>query len=284
VEGIVSFQKFLQERRYISNVTDRTIEWHEQSLKWLGIENPTAEDLKVCVIRMRQAGLKASSVNNRLRSIQAYLHWSSCAESKCNAGCTHLRVPHLQEERRTLPTFSADDIKKFCKWKPRTIYEHRLQVVVLTMADTGIRVSEALGLKWSDVNYNDLLLTVHGKGRLDRTIPFSVELRRFFVRYEQRLQFKSDLVFATRDGQPVERRTVNRGLHRLCRDLDIEEPARIVHALRHSFAIGSLRAGASTMHVMRMLGHSNVSQTQKYCNLVVADLQAVHRKVSLLAA
>jgi integrase/recombinase XerD len=114
-------------------------------------------------------------------------------------------------------------------------------------------------------------------------IPFSVELRWFFVRYEQRLQSKSDLIFATRDGQPVARRTVNRDLHRLCRNLNIEEPSRIVHALRHSFAIGSLRAGASTLHVMRMLGHTSVAVTQKYCNLQTEDLSAVHQRVSLLA-
>ena len=268
----MSFQKFLQERQYIQNVTPRTIEWHQQSLKWLGVEQVTADDIKDCVIRMRKAGLRASSVNNRLRSIQAYLRWSG----------QDVPVPRLKEERRTLGSFSKDDIARFCRWKPGTIYQYRLQTLILTMADTGIRVSEALGLKWNDINLDDLLLVVHGKGRRDRTIPFSIELRRFLVRHQGRSKW--GFVFATRDGRPVSRRTVNRDLHRLCERLGVEQPDRIVHALRHSFALASLRSGASTMHVMRMLGHSSVVETQKYCGLVTDDLSTVHRKVGLLAS
>jgi integrase/recombinase XerD len=80
-------EQFCKERLYLSNVSPRTIEWHKQSLKWLGIEEPTEDDLKAVVLRMREAGLKASSVNCRLRSINAYLKWS---------GST-LKVPKLKE-------------------------------------------------------------------------------------------------------------------------------------------------------------------------------------------
>ena len=55
-------EEFLKERKYLLNVSQRTIEWH-QALRWLGVEEPTAPQLKDCVIRMREAGLKASSVN-----------------------------------------------------------------------------------------------------------------------------------------------------------------------------------------------------------------------------
>jgi hypothetical protein len=48
------FQDFIKERRYFKNVTPRTEEWHKQSLKWLNIEEPTADDLKAAVIRMKE--------------------------------------------------------------------------------------------------------------------------------------------------------------------------------------------------------------------------------------
>src|ERR1039457_3697531 len=102
------FQTFLREREYISNVTARTLDWHAQSLKWLSTtanpEQPTVDDIKELIIRMRQSGLKASSVNCRLRSIQAYLRWSG-SEIVC---------PKLKEEQAVLPSFSKDDIRKFC--------------------------------------------------------------------------------------------------------------------------------------------------------------------------
>ena len=129
-------------------------------------------------------------------------------------------------------------------------------MLILLLADTGVRVSEALHLRWSDLNFADLLMTVHGKGPKVRTIPFSPAMRKYLIRFEQhstKSGLKSDTIFCTRTGNALGRRTVNRDVHRLCKLLDIREPARIVHALRHSYALGALRAGASTMHVMRCL-------------------------------
>jgi integrase len=55
-------------------------------------------------------------------------------------------------------------------------------VLVLALADTGCRISELLGLRWSDVNFDDLLITIKGKGDKQRIIPFSLELRKHFFR------------------------------------------------------------------------------------------------------
>jgi integrase/recombinase XerD len=275
------FQAFLREREYISNVTARTLEWHAQSLKWLSTsanpEQPTADDIKELIVRMRQSGLKASSVNCRLRSIQAYIRWSGSS----------VVCPRLKEEQAVLPSFSKDDIRKFCDWRPRTIFEHRLQVLILLMADTGVRVTEACGLKWSDIDLQNLLIVVMGKGRKSRTIPFSPALRKYLVRFEQRQQQHrstalAGFVFCARTGNALGSRTVNRDLHRLCEKLYIAQPKRIVHALRHSYALGALRAGASTMHVMRMLGHSSVTQTQRYCQLLTEDLQTCAARIGSL--
>jgi integrase/recombinase XerD len=282
------FQAFLREREYISNVTSSTLDWHAQSLKWLHTvanpEQPTADDIKELIVRMRQSGLKASSVNCRLRSIQAYIRWSGSG----------VVCPRLKEEQSVLPSFSADDIQRFCHWKPCTIFEHRLQVLILLLADTGVRVSEALHLRWSDIDLNNLLLTVMGKGRKSRTIPFSPALRKYLLRFEQRQQAGlrprydslagslAGFVFCTRTGNALGCRTVNRDLHRLCEKLSIAQPKRIVHALRHSYALGALRAGASTMHVQRMLGHSSVTQTQRYCQLLTEDLQACAARIGSL--
>ena len=70
------FEQFIRERRYITNVSPRTIEWYRESFKWLQIENPTHSDLTEFVIRMREAGLKATSCNNRIRAVNAYLKWA----------------------------------------------------------------------------------------------------------------------------------------------------------------------------------------------------------------
>ena len=100
------FQRFTQERKYLKNVSPRTIEWYEQSLRWLTVEQPTAEDLRELVVRMREAGLKASSCNCHFRAINGYLHWAAKgSEQRCHPACEHLRVPKLKEEEYVPATY-----------------------------------------------------------------------------------------------------------------------------------------------------------------------------------
>jgi integrase/recombinase XerD len=70
----------------------------------------------------------------------------------------------------------------------------------------------------------------------------------------------------------------------LCNRLGFEPPERTVHALRHTFAVFYLRKGGSVFHLQKVLGHSTLQMTRRYANLMTKDLQAMHEKISLLAA
>ncbi len=269
---IQGFEQFIRERQFLHNVSPRTIQWYRESFKWLNDEHPDQQALKMFVIRMRERGLKASSCNNRIRAVNAYLLW---AESD-------LRVPNLKQERRVLPTFTVEDVRKFSQWKPRTSPQRRLQVLVLTLCDTGCRISEALSLRWSDVDFDNLLLTLHGKGSQDRKVPFSFELRRVLFRWKQNTE--SELVFYTRSGRMPDRRVMLRDVKRLCARLGITIPERTLHAFRHTFALHYLRNGGSTFHLQKCLGHSSLEMTRRYANLMTEDLSAIHERVSLLTA
>ena len=269
---MAEFEQFIKERTYLTNVSSRTIEWYRQSFKWLDNPNPTEADLKEFVIRMREGGLKPSSCNNRIRAVNAYLKWAGSS----------LKVQKLKEGQRVLPTFDAADIQKIVRYKPKTATRIRLQVLLLTLADTGTRIDEALSLKWHDVDFDNLLLTVTGKGDKQRKIPFSFELRRFLWRYKPR--FKFDLVFPTSTGNKWDRRVVLRDVKLLCRSLSITFPERTLHAFRHTFATNYLRKGGSVFHLQKVLGHSSLDMSRKYAHLSTNDLSAVHQKVSLLGS
>ena len=70
----------------------------------------------------------------------------------------------------------------------------------------------------------------------------------------------------------------------LCRKLGFTSPGRTVHAFRHTFAVNYLRRGGPVFRLPKVLGHSTLEMTRRYVNLVTADLQAVHERVSLLRA
>ena len=269
----MSFEQFIKERIYLQNVSPRTVEWYRESFKWLSTVPITAEGLKELVIRMREKGLKASSCNNRIRAINAYLKWSR----------TDLAVPRIKEEQAILPTLTPEQLSAIVRWKPKKATERRLHAVICTLADSGLRISEALGLTIERVDFDNLLLTVKGKGSKERVVPFSYELRRILWKYCQKLPRRDGLVFATLSGTPLGRRDVLRDFKRLCKRLGFEAPCRSIHALRHSFASSYIRHGGSQFHLMKILGHTSLEMTRKYVDLQTGDLQAVHDRLSPLA-
>jgi integrase/recombinase XerD len=258
-------EEFLKERKYYLNVSQRTIEWHEQSLRWLGVDEPTEKQLKDCVIRMREAGLKASSVNCHVCSINAYLAWLG----------SELRVPKLKEEEWLPETFTPEDISKFVAWKPKSKSGHRAKLLVLTLADTGLRLGEALNLRWPDVDLDNCLLTVLRKGRKERKVPFSIELRKLL--YKGR---GTGFVFGTSTGTKLTRRNTHRDVAKACQRLGIKQPSRLLHAFRHSWATNAVKQGMHPFVLQRLLGHSTMAMTNRYVSLGTSDLQKGH--VSLL--
>jgi len=278
------FEHFIRERQYLTNVTPATIEWYRRCLKWLPSDSPTQEDLKDAVLRMRQKGLKETGVNTVLRCINAYLHWSGGSERKCGTGCNHPRIQQLKEPRLVLPTFADAQVKRLVGWKPKGKYERRLHLLVLFLLDTGCRISEALTLRVSDVNFEDLLVTLDGKGRKQRVVPFSFELRKALFRYIGEYARKPEsLLFANQGETAWNRRNALRDVKGLCWKLGFTPPARTLHAFRHSFSVNYLRRGGSVFHLQKVLGHSTLEMTRRYANLVTTDLQAVHERVSLLS-
>lgn len=282
-----SFAGFIQERRYLKNVSPSTVSWYTHAFKWLPSESPSQDELKDAVMRMCEQGLKATGCNANIRAINAYLHWSTGAERKCGAGCNHLRISQLKEPQNIPPTFTAAQITLLVNWKPKAknFYQRRLHLLALLLLDTGCRISEALTLYVRDVDLDNMLITLDGKGRKQRIVPFSFALRRAVHRFTMDFNRKPDsLLFATRQDTRVGRMTTLRGVKILCEQLGFAPPPRTLHAFRHTFAVNYLRKGGSVFHLQKVLGHSSLEMTRRYANLVTADLQAVHQRISLLAA
>jgi integrase/recombinase XerD len=270
----VSFSQFIRERQYLSNVTPATLEWYKHSFKWLRTESPSQDDLKDAVLRMREKGLKATGCNSAIRAINAYLKWSG----------SPLKIPQLKEPQLILPTFSLPQVSRLIESKPRSFYQRRLHLIVLILLDTGCRITEALTLHVSDVDFDNLLVVLDGKGRKQRKVPFSFELRKALFRYVREYDRKAgSLLLTSRSETKLGRRVVLRDVKLLCKRLGFDPPARTLHAFRHTFAVNYLRKGGSVFHLQKVLGHSTLEMTRRYANLMTEDLQAMHERVSLLA-
>jgi site-specific recombinase XerD len=109
-----------------------------------------------------------------------------------------LKLKKLRVEQRVLVLLTDLQIRHLLAFKPKTFRQHRTRVAVCLVLDTGLRVSEMLALRRDDVDFSNLILRVFGKGRKERLVPFSPELRKRLLRFDQlrtKKDVRSELVF-----------------------------------------------------------------------------------------
>jgi integrase/recombinase XerD len=277
------FDDFIRHRQYLLNVSDNTISWYRHAFKWLPSQNPTQDELNGMVLRMREAGLKPTGCNAATRAINAYLHWASDPRGKCGGGCRHPHIKPMKEPDFLPVTFTAEQVKCFISWRPQGFHDRRLHLIVLLFLDTGARVSELLGLRVIDIDLDNLLLTIFGKGRKQRLIPFSIQLRGILFRWIRDCGKRSDdLVFSNTAGHCPGRNAFLRAVKHLCKRLKFNPPPRTLHAFRHTFSTNFVRCTGSPAKLQRLLGQTTITMAMRYVHLAVEDLQEGYEGVSLL--
>jgi integrase/recombinase XerD len=158
---------------------------------------------------------------------------------------------------------------------------HRDRTMLEVLYATGLRVSELINLKQSEINLNQGVLRVSGKGERERLIPIGDEaqnwLRDFIAgpRVEILLERQTDYLFPTRRGDRMTRQAFWHIIKRYTKKAEIEGKLS-PHTLRHAFATHLLNNGADLRVVQMLLGHSDLSTTQIYTHVARARMKELH--------
>ena len=131
-------------------------------------------------------------------------------------------------------------------------------MVLKLMFLSGLRVSEALNLRWSDLNINDFSLNIYGKGSKER----KVYLTQDFLKQLSHLKSNSIFIFHIKN-KPISTRTINKFLNDSFKN-GIINKSLSSHIFRHSFATTMLENNADIRHIQKLLGHSSISTTEIY--------------------
>jgi len=131
-------------------------------------------------------------------------------------------------------------------------------MVLKLMFLSGLRVSEALNLRWSDLNINDFSLNIYGKGSKER----KVYLTQDFSNQLSHLKSNSIYIFNIKN-KPISIRTINKFLNDSFKNGIINKSISS-HIFRHSFATTMLENNADIRHIQKLLGHSSISTTEIY--------------------
>jgi integrase/recombinase XerD len=273
------FDRFLKERMYLKGVSPETLRYYQCVRRAFEpiLANPTRDGMMDSIDRLRKSGVSATSVNTYLRGLKAYCRWLHQEH-----GYELVKVQFLKTEEKILATLSQEQIQGVIRAKPKGVNETRAHVLSLLLLDTGLRISEATGLTWPDIDFDNLILKVRGKGGKHRLVPISFEGRKVLFKWKQKQKY--DKVFATRNGTLPTQRNIQRDMKVFFYRIGIAGVRCSPHTLRHSFAVGYLRNGGNIFYLSKVLGHTSVKTTERYLqSLGIEDLQKVHNRLSSLS-
>ena len=148
---------------------------------------------------------------------------------------------------------------------------------------SGIRVSELVELQQADLDLQEGVLRVRGKGRKDRLTPIGSQAIKAVQHYFDMRALDTrcttgphaQLVFLNKHGDPLSTRSVRRKLDKYLQQAGLD-PGISPHTLRHSFATHLLNNGADLRSVQELLGHQSLSTTQVYTHLTTARVKQVY--------
>jgi integrase/recombinase XerC len=239
--------------------------------------------LRSYIAWLHEQGYSKTTVARRIASVRSWLRFLCRRGALATNPADGLRGP---KQDKKLPHFLTEaDIGRLLGapiGEPPLGLRDKAMLEALYSA--GLRVGELCSLTIDDVELDEGLLTVRGKGRKERLALLGAAARRAMAEWlEARAAFQAALhksgaaVFLNKNGGPLNVRSVGRILekHLLRAGLD---PRSTPHTLRHTFATHLLDAGADIRGVQELLGHKNLATTQIYTHVSTQRLQDSYHK------
>lgn len=166
---------------------------------------------------------------------------------------------------------SVEEVDKLLNIKLQTPYDYRNKVMLELMYATGMRISELINLKLTDIDFENETIRVLGKGSKVRQVPigeYAMKYLNIYIKYYRSYFVKetSDYVFLSVRGDKMTRQAFFKILKQIARKQGIDTDFS-PHTIRHSFATHMLEAGADLRSIQELLGHESISTTQIYTNI-----------------
>nr|WP_187154747.1 MULTISPECIES: site-specific tyrosine recombinase XerD [Lactobacillus] len=289
-EQVEDYLRYSQVERGLSN---NTITAYRQDLtsfiSFLQKENLTswptqAVDIDAFLAEQRDQKKATSSISRLITSLRKFYQWLVRQNIQKLNPMLEIDSP---KKRRTLPValtvnevnnlLEQPDTKKQLGLRDRALLE--------TLYATGIRVSELINLKFTDLHEELKLVKVFGKGSKERLIPISEVALSWIDSYKEKVRDplilkigkNTDFIFLNSRGGSLTRQAVWQIIKHYCKMAGIQKNVT-PHTLRHTFATHLLENGADLRVVQEILGHSDISTTQIYTNLSQKHILQVYEK------
>ena len=291
--AITLFLKYLATER---NASDLTIKAYREDLfgllDWLeatrgSIPHPSAlspQDLRAFQAALQEADYARTTISRKLASLRSFYKFAMREGIASTNPAKPLRNPRRQ---RKLPhVLTSEEIGRLLMAPPAiNAAGLRDRAILETMYSAGLRVSELVGLRDGDLDIDEQIIRVRGKGRKERISPLGSFAIKAIDAYRRKRTLDPKIaelgrdvpLFVNRFGRILTTRSVGRMLEKYIGKADLDARTS-PHTLRHSFATHLLDRGADIRSVQELLGHKSLATTQIYTHVSAANLRQVYEK------
>lgn len=264
----IVFEKGLSKNTVLAYKTDisKFISFAEK--KQISLENFEHSDITDFLWEMKTKNLKPRSICRLMGSLKQFYKFLNSEDLIKNNPTLYLASVRIPESLPGMLDFAEVNLLLNSISDDDEMHIRNKAMVELLYA-AGLRVSELVNLKFSNINLKDCFLRIIGKGSKERLIPFGNKAKNFiniYLRRRKPASAKDDYVFISRLGKKLSRIEFWRQLKNIAKNAGIAKNIT-PHTLRHSFASHLLKGGADIRFVQEMLGHNSIATTQIYTHL-----------------
>lgn len=268
-----STKDFLEYLKYERRVSVNTVDSYGENL--LLLKNYTNKDL----ISLKKEDIK-DFLDNVEATARTKAHYLTVFNSfykyllfmdkiKSNP-CDGIKAPKLEKK---LPTYlTNEEIAKLFNIRLTKPVDYRNKAILEVMYATGARISEVINLELNQIDFEECIIRVVGKGKKERIIPLddvAIEALDNYINNYRPFLIKNETcnyVFLNKNGEKISRQMIFKILKNIANKAGITKEIS-PHTLRHSFASNLLNNGADLRVIQELLGHENLETTEIYSHL-----------------
>ncbi|KUG03581.1 tyrosine recombinase xerc [hydrocarbon metagenome] len=250
-----------------------------EDLKKEHIDHKTVREYLAC---LQTNGLSRATMARKLAALRSYVKYL-CREGILASNPIAAVSTPKQDKR--LPKFLYPPEIQVLMDAPdiHTTLGSRDRAIMETLYAAGLRVSELVGMDMKDIDFEEEMLKVMGKGSKERIVPLGREAKKSLLHYMNhrakllsRNKKSSEAVFLNRYADRLSARSVRNIINKYMQQA---APTQQIspHTMRHSFATHLLNAGADLRSVQELLGHVKLSTTQIYTHLTRESIKEIHK-------
>ena len=285
--------KYLDCLKYERNYSNNTIASYRREIMHFkvylvqeGIDDYNDVDylmLRGYLTKLYDENLAKSSINHRLSALRSFFDYL-LKEEFIKDNPFKLIESQKVGQRNPDFLFQEEMIDLLDSIETKDDLGIRNKAMLELMYASGLRCSEVANLQVSDIDFNQMVVLVHGKGGKDRYVPFHEYARDWLIKYideaRNNLMIKNEghnFIFVNKFGNPLTNRGIENIVDRVTFKYDATKKIH-PHTIRHSFATHLLNAGADIRTVQELLGHKNLATTQVYTHISKDHLKRVYMK------